>query len=162
MFFGLIAVWLLAAPACCLGQDGPGAPGGFGQSYHHGQFPALLQGGFQYWDNGYLIAWAVNRSSIALYDRYGRVARQAVVWFDGADLITVDGVAVSPSGRLVASGGVSNPQGAVATYIAEIGDDDRVRRVIRTFPFSPYDVCAMEDGTVRSYGIDRDEHLNGI
>lgn len=169
LFFVLTAVSLLAVPIYSVGQHAPASPPAFGQASHQGQFPALWQGGSQYWDNGYLIAWAWGdhyaspiRPVIALYDKYGRMAREAVVWFDGADVVTVGGVAVSRSGQLVAVGGIGNPKGVVATYIAEIGQDNRVQRVIRTSPFSPYYVCAMEDGTVWSYGIDRDEHLNAI
>jgi hypothetical protein len=157
-------------PSSLLGQDRAAPTVAFGQAHRQVQFTALLQGGFQHWDNGYLITYAWDtakyaspeRPAVVLYDKDGRVAREAVIWFEGADLVTVSGVAVGRSGQLVAAGGISNSQGVVANYIAEIGPDNRVRRVIRTTPFAPFYVCAMEDGTVWTYGLERDSHLNGI
>jgi hypothetical protein len=55
-----------------------------------------------------------------------------------------------------------NADGAIATFIGEIGSDERLRKVIRTTPFSPIYLCAVDDGTVWAYGFDRDEHLNGV
>lgn len=60
------------------------------------------------------------------------------------------------------SGGATNQQGVITNTIAEIGPDNRVHRVIRTTPYMPVYVCALEDGTVWSYGVDRDDHLAGI
>jgi len=99
-----------------------------------------------------------DKPGVVLYDRYGAVARQATIWLEGAASVIVEDAAVSPSGNLVVAGGALNKDGAVATFIAEIGSDDRISRIVRTTPFTPTSVCALEDGTVWAYGFDRDAH----
>jgi hypothetical protein len=66
-------------------------------------------------------------------------------------------VAINRAGNLVVAGGTENQADVIANFIASIGNDGRVSRVIRTTPFLPIYVCAAEDGTVWSYGFDRDE-----
>lgn len=102
-----------------------------------------------------------NEAGVVLYDKDGRIAREAVVWLDGARNVSVGDVAVTRS-AMVVSGVASNQDGALANFIAETSGDGRVQRVIRTTPFLPVYLCALEDGTVWSYGEDRDDQLNGI
>src|SRR5260370_21159707 len=165
----LVGLVLFFQP-CFLGQDGPGTQVRLAEPYHQAHFPALLQGGFKYWDKGYLVTYALdgtllvspNKPGVLLYDKYVPLAREGVVWLNGACSFSVGEAAVSQSGQLVVSGGTENEKAVIANFIAEIGSDDRVHKVIRTSPFMPVYVCALEDGTVWSYGIDRDNHLNGI
>jgi hypothetical protein len=134
------------------------------ESSNQALFPAVLQSGFRYWSNAYLITidappfMVPDKPGVILYDRYGAVARQATVWLDGAADVSVTDAAVSPSGSLFVGGGALNKDGAVANFIVEIGSDDRVRRVVRTTPFVPRNLCALDDGTVWAYGFDRDAH----
>ncbi|MGC2694618.1 MAG: hypothetical protein WA738_02395 [Candidatus Angelobacter sp.] len=162
--------WLLIFSSNVIGQNEPAAPLHLAKAYHQGQFNALLDGGVQYWDHGYLIAFGKNgvietspsTAAVTLYNKQGQIAREAVVWIEDADLITLGDAAVTSSGKLVVSGGVRNRAGAIATFIAEIGDDGHVHRVIRTSPFSARLLCALDDGTVWGYGQDRDDHLANI
>jgi hypothetical protein len=135
--------------------------------YHNALFPALLQSGFTNWDNGYLLAYSPYpltpvKSGIVLYSKTGEVAREATVWFDDARSVSLSAAAVSKSGKLVVSGGTTNQQGVIANFIAEIGPDNHIARVIRTSPFLPAYICAVDDGDVWSLGVDRDEHLASI
>jgi hypothetical protein len=92
----------------------------------------------------------------------GKLAREGTVWFDDAKSVSLSSAAVSKSGTLVVSGGTTNQQGVIANFIAELGPDNHVARVIRTSPFLPTYVCALDDGTVWSLGVDRDEHLSAM
>jgi hypothetical protein len=99
---------------------------------------------------------------VALYDRDGHVVREGIVWFKDANSVSITDAAVNRAGNLVVSGGIENQAGAIANFIASIGTDGRLSQVIRTTPFVPIYVCAAEDGTVWSYGMDRDEEGKGI
>src|SRR5262249_37203101 len=129
---------------------------------HQGNFPDVLEPRFHYWSNGHLVTFdsppvmVPNKAGVVLYDRYGAVARQASVWLEGAKSVSLTDVAVSRSRNLVCGGGTTNHAGAIANFIAEIGGDDRVHRVVRTTPFVPKYLCALDDGTVWAYGADRD------
>jgi len=121
--------------------------------------------GFRRWQNGYLISFALDgtldaspdKPAVVLYDRNGQAAREAIVWFNDAKSTGVDDAAVSRLGDLFVSGGTTSPAGAIASYIAQINHTGHVGRVIRTTSFLPVYICAAEDGTVWSYGFDRDE-----
>lgn len=122
---------------------------------------------FRYWDKGYFITYTAddttpNRPAVVLYDRDGRVAREAIVWFKDAASTAVSDAAVTKSGRLIVSGGTASPTGVIANFIAEIDNSGHPGRVVRTTPFLPVYICAAEDGTVWSYGFDRDEKGEGV
>jgi len=169
LLFGLV-VALLASPTNSVGQSKRAKLPDFDKPYYQAQFLGLAQGGFQFWDKGYLIthAWDMTlevnprKPGVVLYGKDGGVAREAVVWIDGARSVSVADAAVSRSGKLVVAGGATGPDGAIANFIAEIGADDHVKRVIRTTPFMPVYVCASDDGTVWSYGVERDDHLVSV
>jgi hypothetical protein len=70
--------------------------------------------------------------------------------------------AISKSGTLVVAGGTESADGAIANFIASIDARGKISQVIRTTPFLPVYVCAAEDGTVWSYGVDKDSEGKGI
>src|SRR5262249_22534735 len=167
-----VLVLLAVASTFCrdlslLAQDPSAATINLGESANQANFPAVLQPGMHnYWSNGYLITidappfMVPDKAGVILYDRDGVVARQPIVWLEGAKDVSLTDVAVSRSGNLVVGGGAMNNDGAVANFIAEIGSDDRIRRIVRTTPFVPAYVCALDDGTVWAYGFDRDASLS--
>ena len=169
VYLSLLIVFFLGLDpvSFCQSTDSPAPLAG---PYQQAQFPALLQGGFQRWDHGYLVthAWtgtletSPSKPGVVVYDQNGQIAREAIVWLDGARTVSVGDAATTKSGRLVVSGGAVNQEGVITNTIAEIGRNNRVHRVIRTTPYMPAYVCALEDGTVWSYGVDRDERLAGI
>lgn len=144
---------------------------GIAEPHHQAQFQTVASdGGFRYWDKSYLLAWAFsgstldvgpNTPAVMFYDQNGQ-GKAAYVWFEGAARVGVADAAVSSNGKLIVSGGTRTQDGIVAHYIAEIGDDGRVKHVIRTTPFVPVYICGGQSGTVWSYGFERDENGNRI
>jgi len=114
------------------------------------------------WEKGYLITYdelpggSPEKPTVVLYDRSGQVTREAIVWFKDARTVSISDATVSKAGELVVSGGTENEAGVIANFIASIGSDGRVSRVVRTTPFLPLHLCDPGDGTVWSYGVDRD------
>src|SRR5215813_1248882 len=139
-----VLVLLAVASTFCrdlslLAQDPSAATINLGESANQANFPAVLQSGMHnYWSNGYLITidtppfMVPDKAGVVLYDHYGAVARQPIVWLEGARELSLTDVAVSRSGNLVVGGGTTNNEGAIANFIAEIGADDRLHRIVRT------------------------------
>ena len=154
-------------PIHLLGQQSQNPSVQLAEPHHQAQFSALLNDGFRYWDKGYLVAYMIDdltprKAAVVLYDREGRIAREGMVWFKDAESVRIDDAAVGSSGKLVVSGGTSGPAGVAANFIAAIDTTGQVSHVVRTTPFLPVYICAAEDGTVWSYGIDRDKDGKGI
>ena len=167
LFIGAILIALT-------GQGSPQQPGvaaRIAEPHHQVQFQTVASdGGFKYWDKSYLLAWAFSGTSldvsrdtpaVMLYDQTGH-GKAAYVWFEGAARVGVADAAVTSNGKLIVSGGTRTQDGIVAHYIAEIGEDGHVKRVIRTTPFVPVFICGGQEDTVWSYGFDRDENGNRI
>jgi hypothetical protein len=148
-------------------RAGNGSPAGaaLADISHQAIFP-IIEAQVHSWSNGYLLTFVSppvmvpNKAGVVLYDRYGAVAREPIIWLNGAKSISLTDVAVSRSGHVVVGGGTTNNEGVIANFIAEIGSDDQVHRVVRTSPFVPWRLCAMEDGTVWAFGNDRDASLS--
>ena len=147
-----------------------GTKAGLSDPSHEAQFNAVLDSGTTYWDKGYLITLGLHgtleaspsTAALIVYDREGQIAREPVIWIEGAKMVTVGSAAINQSGKLVVTAGALDAKGGIATFIGEVGADDRLRNIIRITPFAPAYVCVAGDGTVWSYGMDRDEHLNGV
>src|SRR5260370_30738524 len=133
----LVGLVLFFQP-CFLGQDGPGTQVRLAEPYHQAHFPALLQGGFKYWDKGYLVTYALdgtlhvspNKPGVLLYDKYGHIAREAVVWLNGARSVSVGDAAVSQSGQMVRSGRTANEKAAGGKFFCEIGSGGRRHQIL--------------------------------
>jgi hypothetical protein len=164
------AIILLNNVSQLQGQSVTAAQPGLMETSHEGNFPAVLEDGLHYHDKGYLFAFALNHTVEAspssagfmVYDRDGNIAREPIIWVKGANIVTVHHVSISSSGHLIVSGAALDSNGTLASFIGEVGSDDHLHRIVRTTPFVPAHVCALDDGTVWAYGMDRDEHLNGI
>jgi len=172
----LVAALVLA---CAVGLPGPSSPAQqradrttLSEPHFQAHFSALAgpPPGFWRWENGYLISYGLdgtldsspNKPVVVLYDRNGQIAREAIVWFKDAVSTSVDDATVSRSGDLFVSGGTTSAAGAIANFIAQIDRTGHVSRVVRTTPFLPVNICAAEDGTVWSYGFDRDERGKSV
>ena len=165
-------IGLTCAPGLLVGQNKAADLLRLSAPHYQSHFPALdiPYYGVRVWDKNYLIAYAFEgtfkaspgKPAVALYDREGRMALQAVVWFKDAESVSIGDAAVSKAGKLLVSGGTHNHAGVVANFIAEIDDTGHVGRVIRTTPFRSEHICAADDGTVWSYGFDRDEKLEDV
>ncbi len=152
------------------GQNAKTDPGKLSEPLRQTSIPGLLHTWYRYWDKSYLVSWGSDSSyeaspsepSVVLYDRGGHVVREGTIWLKDAHSVTIADVAVNKAGDLIVAGGTENDAGAIANYIASIGKDGRLSQIIRTTPFLPVYICAAEDGTVWSYGIDRDADGKGI
>jgi hypothetical protein len=166
----LYTILLSIAPSCLVAQEPTALPSRLVEPYHQANIAGLLQTWHRYWDKGHLISWGSQGSSeasptkpsVVLYDENGQVGRQAIVWFKDSLSVGINDVAVNKAGELMVAGGTRNQAGAIANFIALIGDDNHVSQVIRTTPFLPVYICSAGDGTVWSYGIDRDDEGRGI
>lgn len=140
------------------------------EPYRQASLPVLTQTWYRYWDKGYLITFGTDgtdqasptKPSVALYDRNGSVARESIVWFKDAYRVEINDVAVNSLGIVVVAGGTESPAGVIANFIAEIDNTGHMGRVVRTTPFIPIYVCVGEDGTVWSYGFERDQEGNKV
>jgi len=166
----LILLSLVSSASHFFGQGTKPPSGNLSEPHRQANIPGLLHSAERVWDKGYLVSWgsigsfesSPTEPSVVLYDRDGHVAREGIVWFKDAYSVSVVDAAVNKAGNLVVAGGSENQAGAIANFIGSIGSDGRLNQVIRTTPFMPIYVCAAEDGTVWSYGIDRDEEGRGI
>jgi hypothetical protein len=169
MLIFVAIAFLCFSPGLLPAQTQPDIVNNLGDSSTQAQFPAVLQTAIHhYWSNQYLVAVEAppfitpDKPGVVLYDRNGGTARQAIVWVQGAKSVSLTDGAISPAGDLVVGGGTVNKEGAIANFIAEIGSDDKVQRIVRTTPFVPTYVCALDDGTVWAYGFERDASIQGM
>ena len=140
------------------------------EPHRQASLPVITQTWYRYWDKEYLITYGTygtdeaspSKPAITLYDRDGHVVLEAVVWFKDAYRIGISDVAVSKSRNLVVAGGMTDNAGVITHFIASIDKNGALDRVIQTTPFIPIYACAAEDGTVWSYGFDRDDQGNAV
>ena len=134
------------------------------QPNHQTKFSALLDGGLSRWDKSYLVTFGFNgtpdasssKPSIIAYDRTGNVFREATVWLNNSERVSVGDAAVTKNGKLVVTGSALDSKGVIADFVASIGDDGHLDKVIRTSPFLPVYVASCDaEGTVWIYGKER-------
>ena len=138
----LALLLLVSSPSHLLCQSAKPASGNLSEPYRQASIPGLLHAALRIWDKGYLVSWgsigsfesSPTEPSVVLYDRDGHVAREGIVWFKDAYSVSVVDAAVNRAGNLVVAGGTTNQAGAIANFIASIGTDGRLDRVIRTTP----------------------------
>ncbi|HEY6349123.1 MAG TPA: hypothetical protein VI636_06910 [Candidatus Angelobacter sp.] len=170
----ILAVWISAATlmltADLAGQQASEPVRIVGPHYQTNFLSLATDGGWQYWDKGYLITWAFSgktlsvtpdQPAVVLYDSNGG-RRDAYVWLEGAERVAVGSAAVTPSGKLMVAGGTQDAHGVIAHYIAEVGDNDHVSRVVRTTPFIAVSICSSRDDRVWAYGFERDENGKSV
>lgn len=169
----LLGVFLaIVFPTHLAGQQVQGLQYRLAESNRQANLPEPLPMWTQHWDRlwdkKYLITYDASpdltpdNPAVVLYDRSGHVAQEGIVWFKDARSVSIGGAAVSKAGELVVSGGTQNDAGVIANFIASIGADGHVSQVIRTTPFLPFHLCDPGDGTVWSFGIDRDSEGRGV
>jgi len=159
---GLAVVLVLSGAVALRAGDSSGKGSILSEVSNLADFSDIMQAGLHHWNHGYFVFVGPPGSTfpghpgVVAYDREGRVAREANVWPEGARTVSLGAGDVSQSGTLVVSGGTMNNAGEIANFIAEIGEDNQVRRMVRTNPFVATYVCAQDDGTVWAYGFDRE------
>jgi hypothetical protein len=167
--------FLLFVPCAAFAEDPQlrqeGVPERISEPSFQQTFPVFLKASYSRWDKNYFVAYGFNgvfaagpgEPAVILYDRDGHIAREAIVWFEDARSVSIISAAVTTSGKLVVAGGTINSAGVIANFIAEIGNDGHISRVVRTSPFLPVQICSSdEEGTVWSFGFDRDQEGRGV
>lgn len=116
---------------------------------------------FHNWDKGHLVAVRHDSSpteaSVVALDSAGKEVRNGIVWFDNAEEVNLTSAALTPSGSLLVAGGTHNKDLVIANFIAAIGDDRKVSKVVQTNPFVPSQICSSQDGRVWALGWEREK-----
>lgn len=130
-----------------------------GENVRIGTFRPLAQPGFHYWDKGNLIAWDTDGTlapPVLVYGSDGEVKLAASLRYPGINAIRVHSAAIDRGGQLYVSAGVVSPAGAVASVLAKADPAGDIANLIRLGSFTPYHICAGDDGSVWAYGPDHD------
>src|SRR5262249_36269248 len=142
---------------------------GFAKPHYRAKFAPLTNGGFKYWDKGYLITYGFEadnpsadpgKAQVRLYDQAGRT-REVTIAIKDAESISIADAAVNRSGKLFVAGGATSKDGTISNFIARVDEDGHIKKILRTTPFMPVYICSADsdkDNTVWSYGFDRDEN----
>jgi WD40 repeat protein len=118
-----------------------------------------------YSDRGYLIArriesFASDTPNVMLYGKDGKKVREAAIWFPESIRVAITSAAVTPDGRIVASGEADKADGTRAGFIALTDLTGKITRVIQTTDFYPTNVCVAPDNTVWSFGATWWDNVN--
>jgi hypothetical protein len=87
-----------------------------------------------------------------LYDKNGQKVREAAIWFPESTRVAITSAAVTPDGRIVASGEADKADGTRAPFIALTDPSGKITGAIQTKDFYPTNVCVAPDNTVWSFG----------
>lgn len=110
-----------------------------------------------YSDSGYLISRKVETftpgtPNVMVYGKDGQKVREAAIWFPESNRVAITSAAVTPDGRIVASGEADKADGTRAPFIALTDLSGKVTDAIQTKDFYPTYVCVAPDRTVWSFG----------
>lgn len=121
--------------------------------------PARPWPSWQRWDSRFLIAIDADasptRPAVTVFDRDGKIVREAIVWFAEASVVNVGDAALTESGQLLVSAGAVKSDGTVANVIAAFDAGGKMTQVLRTSPFVPLRICSVANGSIWAYGWDR-------
>ncbi len=114
---------------------------------------------FHNWDRGHLVAVRHDSSptevSVVAYDSAGKEVRNGIVWFEKAEEVNLTSAVLAPGGSLLVSGGTHNKDLVIANFIAAIGDDRKVSKVVKTNPFVTSQICSSREGKIWALGWER-------
>jgi hypothetical protein len=104
------------------------------------------------WSNGYLVNYH-SKKPLAVYDRTGKwLFENSLALPDAVKVVKLDATVTNSGVAIVATSAV-NADGAVADMLVQVTKDG-IGKIIRTNPFYPIKVCAMNDGTVWAWGTE--------
>lgn len=118
-----------------------------------------------YSDRGYLISrqtetFSPGTSNVILYGKDGQKVREAAIWFPESTRVAITSAAVTPDGRIVASGEADKADGTRAAFIVLTDLSGKITGAIQTKDFYPTNVCVAPDNTVWSFGATWWDNLN--
>lgn len=99
-------------------------------------------------ENGYLSTMDLRGTKIHVSDRSGQARVDVDIAPPEAARITINGVAVSLSGRIAASGVAFSPEGAFSGFLLWLNPDGTIVRYVRLDSADPARVCFSPDGTL--------------
>jgi len=87
-----------------------------------------------------------------LYGKDGQKVREAAIWFPESTRVAITSAAVTPDGRIVASGEANKADGTRAPFIVLTDLSGKITGAIESKDFYPTNVCVAPDNTVWSFG----------
>jgi len=120
---------------------------------------AVIQRGFgnkpaPKWENGLLLAYEYDfpPPKVFAFDRTGRIVTEAAIRLPDASRVVLHGIAAGPGRVLAVSGSAFTDDGRAAAFIAWIGAEGAVERIVRTSPFAAIRLCFTDDGILWAAG----------
>lgn len=107
---------------------------------------------FPRYKGGNLVAYDSDQTTLRVFDKSGTVERIAKLTLSGASRVMVGDVAVGPNGELVAAASVQDGEGVGTSIIAWMDRSGQLLRVVRTAPFTPFQIVFAKDGTLWAVG----------
>ena len=111
---------------------------------------ALVHGPIPEWDRGLFLArdiWT-EPGRVIVSDRNGNIVRELKLRFPDTRNITIADTAVSADGDYALSGGATDNDGTLLTFIAWLDQAGNTTRIVRTSPYSPRRIVFADDGTL--------------
>jgi hypothetical protein len=108
------------------------------------------------WQNGFLVTHDLPEPTVHVYDRSGSEIVRTTLALSGSVRTLLSDISITPSRKIAVAGTVDSAEGASAAFIAWLGPDGRVDRVVRTSPFAAFKICFSNDGNLWAVGR---EHL---
>jgi hypothetical protein len=139
--------------------ESPGKQQNFAEGLNRSTWP------WRNWSGSFLVAHGLSARPdspiIKIFDSGGALVKTGTVWFPSASSVSVKGVIVDPTGRIVASGASLSTDGVMADFITTLDGAGHPSQIVRTNPYVAFHLCSTGDGTVWALGNDRNARRHG-
>jgi hypothetical protein len=111
------------------------------------------------WSGSWLLHWRSLAKSdepgenFAIYERDGRLAAKARIWFPEAWQVRIDDAAAAAKGQIAVVGTAFENSGTLAGFLALLSSDGRITKVVRTSPLEGHAVVLGPDDTIWLLGL---------
>jgi hypothetical protein len=112
------------------------------------------------WSGSWLLHWKPLAKAdepgenFSIYERDGRLAAKARIWFPEAWQVRIDDAAASAKGEIAVVGMAFENSGALASFLALLSSDGRITKVVRIAPFDGQAVVFGSDETIWVLGLE--------
>jgi hypothetical protein len=112
------------------------------------------------WSGSWLLHWKSLAKSdepgenFSIYERDGRLAAKARIWFPEAWQVRIDDAAAAEKGQIAVVGTAFENSGAVAGFLALLSSGGRITKVVRTSPLQGQSVVFGPDDTIWVLGLE--------
>ena len=118
------------------------------------------------WEGDYLLTWQESGSpsqpSAHVTNQNGETVQDLIVWVRGAVWVRASDMTRTPSGRVYISGWAMNGGGARAGFLFAYNATGKLETVMRTAPYFPNNICAIDDDSVWVSGNGSNEEDFGM